>query len=189
MSDAQRNFLLSCAVYDLQHAARISGGHDGCLGGFDMLQLAFQKIASHFWLDEIVNSGTATAPGALREFNQLEIRNCFQHLSRLCCDFLPMAQVAGFVISDDFLWGATDSRGGDANLSQPFVDIFNLIVPQLGPMVIERVVLQELRIMFQMRTATGGIGNDGVKLFRRKLVNLFACESLCEFPFAVVRVQ
>ena len=43
--------------------------------------------------------------------------------------------------------------------------------------------------MFQMRTAAGGVGDDGVELFRRKLIDVFAGEFLGEFPFAVVRVE
>ena len=43
--------------------------------------------------------------------------------------------------------------------------------------------------MFQMRTATGRVRDDGVELFRRKLVDIFSRETLRHFPFAIVRVQ
>ena len=43
--------------------------------------------------------------------------------------------------------------------------------------------------MLEMGAATAGIGDDGVELVRRKLVELLACEALGKFPFPIVGVQ
>src|SRR5689334_17602177 len=43
--------------------------------------------------------------------------------------------------------------------------------------------------MFQVGAATAGVGDDGVELFRGKLIDIPAGELLGEFPFAVVGVQ
>src|SRR6185295_1051308 len=56
-------------------------------------------------------------------------------------------------------------------------------------MEVSRVVLEESGVMFQMRTAPGGIGDDGVELCRWKLIELFARQLLGQTPFAIVGVQ
>jgi hypothetical protein len=43
--------------------------------------------------------------------------------------------------------------------------------------------------MLQMRTAAGGVADDGVKLLRRKLINALAGQLPGQLQFAVVRVQ
>src|SRR5438132_11291491 len=40
-----------------------------------------------------------------------------------------------------------------------------------------------------MRAATTGIGDDGIELVRRKLIELLSGQLLGQFPFAIVRMQ
>src|ERR1700716_4042855 len=51
------------------------------------------------------------------------------------------------------------------------------------------VILQQLLVMLEMRTAAGGVRYDRVELIGRKLVDLLSGQPLGEFPFAVVCVQ
>src|SRR5262249_45639801 len=43
--------------------------------------------------------------------------------------------------------------------------------------------------MLEMRTAATRIGDDGIELLRRKLVDLIPRQLLGQFPFAVMRMQ
>src|SRR5947208_1341264 len=43
--------------------------------------------------------------------------------------------------------------------------------------------------MLEMRAAAGSVSNNGIKLFRRNLVDLLARELLSQRPLPVVRVQ
>ena len=69
------------------------------------------------------------------------------------------------------------------------MNVLHLRVPELGAVAIRRIVRQQLGVMFQMRTAAARVGNDGVELFRRKLIDVVARQFLGQFPFAVVGVK
>src|SRR6266404_4721796 len=77
----------------------------------------------------------------------------------------------------------------DANFHQPLVYVLYLLVPKLRRFAVNWIVAQQLMIMLQMRATTARISDDRVKLIRRKLIDLFSREFLCQFPFAVMRVQ
>ena len=93
-----------------------------------------------------------------------------------------MAEVAGFVVGDGLFGCVEGVRRGDADLGEPFVDVLKLAVPQFGAVTVGIIVLQKLGVMLEVRTATSRVCNDGVKLLRRKLVELFASEFLGIFP-------
>ena len=77
----------------------------------------------------------------------------------------------------------------DANLHEPLVNILDLLVPKHGAVAIGGIIREQLAIVLQVRAAAAGIGDDGVELVGRELVDLLARELLGEFPFAVVGVE
>ena len=74
-------------------------------------------------------------------------------------------------------------------MDEPLVDIFDLLVPEMRALDVSGIVSQKFGVMFEMRAATRGVGDDSVELFRRELIDLFTGEPLREFPFAVVGVK
>lgn len=75
MDDANGELFLAEAVEDLEKATGVAGGDDGRAGRFDVFDFALEKVAGHFRLDQVVDAGAATAPHALREFDELQVRN------------------------------------------------------------------------------------------------------------------
>src|SRR5829696_6706046 len=69
------------------------------------------------------------------------------------------------------------------------MDVFDFLVPQVRTLSVSGIVGEKFGVVFKMRAATGCIGDDGVELFRRELIDLFAGQALREFPFAVVGVK
>ena len=101
MDDSEVHLLGASAIDELQQAAWVTGSDDRRARGFNVAQLAVEKLVGHLGLDEIVNAGAAAAPGAFREINQFKVWNRAQKLTRLCGDFLAMGEMAGFMIRDD----------------------------------------------------------------------------------------
>ena len=65
-----------------------------------MPDLAVEQLVGHLRLGDVVDTGTATAPRALRQLGQFQSRNRLEQLPRLRGDILAMAQVTGFVVGD-----------------------------------------------------------------------------------------
>ena len=63
------------------------------------------------------------------------------------------------------------------NDREPFVNVFHLGIPKLARVRILGIVLEKFRVMFKMRSAAAGIGDDGVELFRRELVDGFRAKA------------
>ena len=191
MHHAQFHTSLFAPGDQLQQAAGVSGGHDSGLGGNDVGHLAVQQLIRHFRLREIVDARTAAAPIGLGQFHQLDSGNRLEELTRLRGDLLSVAEMAGLMVGDHGGIGALRDRlgCGNADLPEPFVDVLHLPVPYLGQRQVGGIVREQVRIMLQVRAAAAGVGNDGVVLPRRELVDVPARQPLGQLPFAVVGVQ
>ena len=88
----------------------VAVGHDGGAGGLDVLELAVQELVGHLRLDDVVDAGAAAAPGALRQLDQLQVRDQAQQLARLGGDLLAVRQVAGLVIGHHLRRGVVGGR-------------------------------------------------------------------------------
>src|ERR1700722_1550540 len=55
--------------------------------------------------------------------------------------------------------------------------------------MVNGVVFEQFGVMFEMRAAARGVGDDSVEFFGRELVDLFTRELLGKFPFTVVCVK
>ena len=77
MHDAEVDAVLARAVDNLEEAAGISrrDGVDTC--GFDALNFPVEQIIRHFRLNNVVNAGTAAAPSALGEFDEVQAGDGF----------------------------------------------------------------------------------------------------------------
>lgn len=181
--------LFAHAVHHVREAAGISRRDHLSFRRFDVVQFAVEKLVRHFRLDQIVNARAAATPGAFGKLGQIQVRNGLQNLARLRRDFLSVTKMTRLVIGH-VLRGKIFVRGRlDADLREPFVNVFHLFIPKMRTPGVSRIVGQKFRVMFQMRTATRRVRDDGVELFRRKLVDVFSRQSLRHFPFAVVRVK
>jgi hypothetical protein len=69
MHDAHRQLPVAEAIHDLEEAAGIAGRDHVSTRGLDMLNLAFEKVARHFGLDQVIDARAAAAPRTLRKFN------------------------------------------------------------------------------------------------------------------------
>src|SRR5438046_8185747 len=119
MNHAQGQSFLDCAVGDLQEAAWVPRGHDWAVCRANVFEFALQKLGGHFRLNQVVNARAAATPGALRELDELEVRNRPQHLTGRGGDPLRVAEVAGFVIGDTQRGPGALCRRLDANLREP----------------------------------------------------------------------
>jgi hypothetical protein len=81
-----------------------------------------------------------------------------QHLARLVSDLLAVAQMARLVIRD----GLRDLRYGhpDSDFGQPLVDVAQLRRPLGGAFRIDRIVVEQVPVILEVRAAAGGIGYD-----------------------------
>ena len=102
---------------------------------------------------------------------------------------MAVAKMAGLVIGDRLRFGVFRGRRLDADFGEPFVDVFYLRIPKVGALFVDRIAFEQLGVMFQVRTAAGGVGDDGVEFGWRKLIDVAAGEDLGELPFAVVGVK
>ena len=69
------------------------------------------------------------------------------------------------------------------------MNVFHFEIPFVRALGVGGIVGEESGVMFQVRTAAGGVGDDGVEFGGRKLIDVAAGEDLGELPFAVVRVE
>ena len=100
MGDADVGLALGQAVGDVQRATGVAHRHHFRAGGADVADLALEQLVGHFRLGDVVNTGAATAPRALRQLGQFQSGDCLEQLPWLRGDFLAVAQVAGFVVGD-----------------------------------------------------------------------------------------
>ena len=77
----------------------------------------------------------------------------------------------------------------DTNLAQPLMNVLHLGVPKMRSLAILRIVFEQRGVVFQVRPAAGGVGDDGVVMLGRKLVDLPLGKGLRQAPLSVVRVQ
>jgi hypothetical protein len=173
------------AVANLEEAAGIAGGDDGRAGGGDVVEFSPQKLAGHFGLDEVVNSGAAAAPHRFGKRHDVEARYVGEKFAGLGGDFLAVAEVAGVVIGDARFGGRFFGRA-EADVDEPFADVLHFLGPLPGPGGIERIVVEEAVEMFEVRSAAGGVGDDGVERVEVELVEEAPGEIFRLFVFAVV---
>src|SRR5215472_1837725 len=67
--------------------------------------------------------------------------------------------------------------------------ILYFLFPENSPALVIWIISEQFRKVLQMRAASARIGDNGIKLVGRKLVNVSACEFLSEFPFSVMCVK
>jgi len=60
MDHAEVQSALFGAVDELEEAAGVGGGDDGCAGGLDVVEFALEELVGHFRLDEVVDAGGAS---------------------------------------------------------------------------------------------------------------------------------
>src|SRR5688572_27866477 len=124
MRNAHGQLLLAEAIHDLEEAAGIAGRDDLGTRGLDMLNYAFEKVARHFGLDQVIDARAAAAPRAFGEFNEFEIRNCAKQRARLRGDLLAVAKVTRLVIRDYLRRAARGFRNAD--FCEPLVNVLHL---------------------------------------------------------------
>ena len=78
MDNFEVEVLLPGTIDELQQTARVSSGDYRRTGSLNMSQLAFEELAGHLGLCQIVNSRAAATPGALGERRQLEVGDGMQ---------------------------------------------------------------------------------------------------------------
>ena len=103
MNHPQIHPFLPGAIDELQKTTGVARGYDFRPGGPDMFEFATEELIGHLRLHNIVNAGAAAAPRALGQFDQFQIRDRAQELARLGGDFLAVAKMTGFVLSDHHL--------------------------------------------------------------------------------------
>ena len=148
----------------MQQAAGIAGRDDLRLRGSEVSHFPVQEILSHLRLDQVVNARAAATPSALRQFHECQSRDGPQQLSGLRGDLLPVTQVASLMIGHSDRLRVGDLRSADADVRQPFMNILHLPVPKQRPRGVAGIFLEQLMVVLEMRPASGGVGDDGIKL-------------------------
>ena len=149
MDDAQVESLLFGGVDELEQAAGVGRGHDGGAGGPDVLEFALQELIGHCGLQEVIDAGAAATPGAFGQLDQPQIGNGAQEAAGLGHDFLAVRQVAGLVVSHHLGRGAVGGQL-EADLDEPLVDVFDLVVPEGGAVPVEGVVGEEVVVVLKV---------------------------------------
>ena len=116
MRDPERHTALPATGHQLQEASRIPGGDDRRPCGDHVVHLPLEQLSRHFRLRQVVNPGTAAAPGRLGKVDEINSGNHPENLARLTADLLSVAQVAGLVVGHDLAGGIGCRRRRDTDL-------------------------------------------------------------------------
>lgn len=176
------------AVLNLEHTTRIAGGHDGRPGAGDMVEFPLQKFVGHFGLDQVVNSRAAATPHRFGQRRQLQAGDFRQQFARLDGDFLPVAKMTGVMVGHA-RFRARIFRRAKVDLDEPFADVLHLLRPLRRFGRVTRIVPEKAVEMLEVRSATGGVGDDGVEPVEIEVIEETAGKIFRRFIFAVVRVE
>lgn len=148
MHDPKRYVLSFGSIDDLQHASGIRGREDLRVACQNVLKLSLQQFAGHFRLDQIVDPGAPTTPGAFGNLAKFQIRNRSENLPWLHGDLLSVAQMARLMVCNGFAATRPIRGSRDSNFREPFVNVFELPVPLFRALSIHGIVFQQFRVMF-----------------------------------------
>ena len=176
------------AVLNLQQAPGIPRGDNLSARGVDMVELALEELLGHFGLDEIINARAAATPHRLGQRGHLDAGNAFEEFAGLGRDLLAVAKMAGVVVGDLGVRGRF-LRRAEVDLDEIFADVLELFRPLAGLGGVLRVVLEKAIKMLQMRSAPGGVRDDGIEGIEIELIEQAARVALGHFVLAIVRVQ
>src|ERR1019366_8334292 len=151
--------------------ADIRGDHDLRRDAGDVAHLLVENLHRDFVLDDVVNAGATAAGIGTRRLHHLGA-DVLQQLPGRTAYALGVGQVAGVLIGDARLELAR--RLDQANFAEILADVADLDDELPGPLRILGIVFQQRRIFLHCRTATGGVGHDGVELGLEHGVNVVA---------------
>ena len=77
----------------------------------------------------------------------------------------------------------------NADLDQPLVDVLYLFVPKNGAVGISGIIGEQGVVMLEVGAAAAGVGDYGVEVFGRELIDLLSGEFAGGFPFTVMSVE
>ena len=86
-------------------------------------------------------------------------------------------------------WGVIRRWTLHSDLDEPLVNVLHFLIPELRAPNKFRIVRQQAGVVFQVRTATAGVGDDRVKFLWRNLADGCARQLAGELQFAIMGVK
>src|SRR6266851_18325 len=142
---------------DLEEAARVRRRDHPRAGLDDARELAFEQLARHAGLEEIVDARAAAAEVAVGKLDEPEPGDPAQKLARLLPDPLAVDQVTGIVVRDRQIEGPERQVGA----GQHFRDIANARgeARELG---------NPMAVLLHRRAAARGVGDDEIEVVGKR---------------------
>jgi hypothetical protein len=169
----------------LQEAAGIGGCDDRGAGGLRLYHFFRQQFKRRFCLRDVVDSGGATAVLRARQFHKFESGDRAQQRARGFADSLTVEKVAGILIGDT--QGKRLQLGGKAEGGEKFGDVADFAGEFTGPGKLLLFGRKEIIIFLERGAASGGVGDNGVKVFEMEDGKIFSSEFAGQFTEAGVR--
>src|SRR6266446_200231 len=157
MNERHVQTALSTPPGDLEEAARVRRRDHPRAGLDDTRELAFEQLARHAGLEEIVDARAAAAEVAVGKLDEPELGDPAQKLARLLPDPLAVDQVTGIVVRDRQIEGPERQVGA----GQHFRDIANARgeARELG---------NPMAVLLHHRAAARGVGDDEIEVVGKR---------------------
>ncbi len=150
----------------LQEASGIGGGDDRGTRGLGVLHFFRQQFERRFRLRDVVDSGGAAADFRAGQFHKFESGDGAQKRARGFTDSLTVEKMAGILIGDT--QGKRFQFYGEAERGEKFGDVVDFCGEFTSPGKLRLFGRKEMIIFLKRGTASGGVGDDGVKVFAKE---------------------
>ena len=147
----------------LQEASGVGGCDDRGARGLRLYHFLGQQFKRRFRLRDVVDSGGAAADFRAGQFHKFESGDGAQKRARGFADFLTVEKMAGILIGD------TQRKWfqfcGEAERGEKFGDVADFGGEFASPGKLRLVWRKEMIVFLEGGAASGGVGDDGVKVF------------------------
>src|SRR6267142_2938383 len=150
----------------LQEASGIGGGDDRGARGLRLYHFPRQQFKRRFGLRDVVDSGGAAADFRAGQFHKFESGDGAQKRARGLADFLTVEKMAGILIGDT--QGKRFQFYGEAERGEKFSDVADFCGEFTSAGKLRLFGRKEMIIFLERGAASGGVGNDGVKVFAKE---------------------
>ncbi len=146
----------------LQEASGIGGCDDGRARGLSVLHFFRKQLERRFRLRDVVDSGGAAADFRARQFHKFESGDGTQKSPGGLADFLTVEKVAGILIGD--AQGKRFQFCGEAERGEKFGDVADFSGEFTSRGELRLSGRKEMIVFLERGAASGGVGDDGVKV-------------------------
>ena len=118
---------------------------------------------------------------------QVEFRNRFQQVSRLVAHALAMGEMTGVLISNSHFQGGEFTH--KAEIAEKLRGILDDRAESLRLLRVDRIVAQQMVVLFHGGAAAGGVDDDGIDISVEESIDVAPGHLSRRRAFAVVKVE